>query len=44
VIAGGLWLTQHNGTIDQMFGLIALGMASYGVLTALSVWKTNWAR
>ena len=42
--AGGIWLTQHNGTAEQMFMLIAMGMVSYGVLTALSVWKTSWAR
>ena len=44
VIAGGVWLTQNNGSAAQMFGLIALGMVSYGVLTAIAVWKTNWAR
>lgn len=44
ISVGGLWLTQNNGSVEQMFGLIALGMTSYGVLTALSVWKTNWAR
>jgi Na+-driven multidrug efflux pump len=42
VIAGGVWLTQNNGSIDQMFALIALGMVSFGVLTALAVWKTKW--
>jgi putative MATE family efflux protein len=42
IIVGGLWLTQNNGSVEQMFGLIALGMTSYGVLTALSVWKTKW--
>jgi putative MATE family efflux protein len=44
VIVGGIWLTQNNGSVAQMFGLIALGMVSYGVLTAIAVWKTNWAR
>jgi hypothetical protein len=44
VIAGGIWLTQHNGSVAQMFGLIALGMVSYGVFTAIAVWKTDWAR
>jgi hypothetical protein len=44
VIVGGIWLTQNNGSATQMFGLIALGMVSYGVLTAIAVWKTNWAR
>ena len=44
IIVGGLWLTQNNGSVEQMFGLIALGMTSYGVLTALSVWKTKWGQ
>ena len=42
VAVGGVWLTQHNGNTSQMFGLIALGMVSYGLLTALSVMKTKW--
>ena len=44
VTSGGVWLSHHNGTADQMFMVIAAGMISYGVLTALTVWKTNWAR
>lgn len=44
VALGGVWLSQNNGTADQMFMVIAAGMVSYGVLTALTVWKTNWAR
>jgi hypothetical protein len=44
VAAGGVWLSHNNGTADQMFMVIAAGMVSYGVLTALTVWKTNWAR
>ena len=44
VASGGVWLSHHNGTADQMFMVIAAGMISYGVLTALTVWKTNWAR
>jgi Na+-driven multidrug efflux pump len=44
VASGGVWLSHHNGTADHMFMVIAAGMISYGVLTALTVWKTNWAR
>ena len=44
VAAGGIWLTQHEGSAEQMFMLIAMGMVSYGLLTSLGVWKTNWAR
>lgn len=44
VAAGGVWLAQNKGTADQMFMVIATGMVCYGLLTALAVWKTNWAR
>lgn len=44
VSAGGVWLSQNNGSAEQMFMVIAIGMVCYGVLTALAVWKTNWAR
>ena len=44
VAAGGVWLSQNNGTVEQMFIVIATGMVCYGVLTALAVWRTNWAR
>ncbi len=44
VATGGIWLSQNNGSADQMFMVIATGMVCYGVLTALAVWKTNWAR
>jgi putative MATE family efflux protein len=44
VSAGGVWLSQNNGTAAQMFMVIAIGMVCYGVLTAITVWKTNWAR
>jgi hypothetical protein len=44
VATGGMWLSNNNGSSDQMFMVIAAGMVCYGVLTALAVWKTNWAR
>ena len=44
VSVGGVWLSQNNGTAAQMFLVIATGMVCYGVLTALAVWKTNWAK
>jgi hypothetical protein len=44
VATGGMWLSNNNGSSDQMFMVIAAGMICYGVLTALAVWKTNWAR
>ena len=44
VAAGGIWLTQNNGSAVEMFALIAAGMVSFGVLTALAVYKVSWAR
>jgi len=43
VAVGGIWLTQNNGTTDQMFSLIAWGMVCYGVGTALAVYKVRWS-
>lgn len=43
VAFGGIWLTQNNGTTDQMFSLIAWGMVCYGVGTALAVYKVRWS-
>ncbi len=42
VASGGWWLIHKQGTPQQMFALIALGMVTYGVATALSVHKTRW--
>ncbi len=44
VAAGGIWLTQNQGSAAEMFTLIAAGMVGYGLLTALSVYKVSWAR
>jgi hypothetical protein len=44
VAVGGYWLIQNNGSIEQLFMLIAAGMVSFGLLTAVSVWKVSWAR
>ena len=44
VTSGGIWLTQHQGTAFQMYGLIAFGMVSYGLATAWAVYKVSWAR
>lgn len=43
VAVGGIWLTQNNGSTDQMFSLIAWGMVCYGVGTALAVYKVKWS-
>ena len=44
VAVGGYWLIQNNGSIEQMFMLIAAGMVSFGLLTAVAVWKVSWVR
>jgi hypothetical protein len=44
VAAGGIWITQSNGSAVEMFSLIAAGMVSFGLLTALAVYKVSWAR
>jgi hypothetical protein len=44
VAAGGIWITQNNGSAVDMFALIAAGMVGYGLLTALAVYKVSWAR
>ena len=44
VAAGGIGLTQNQGSAAEMFTLIAAGMVSYGLLTALAVYKVSWAR
>jgi hypothetical protein len=43
VAVGGIWLTQNNGSTDQMFSLIAWGMVCYGLGTALAVYKVKWS-
>jgi Na+-driven multidrug efflux pump len=44
VAIGGYWLVENNGSIEHLFMLIAAGMVSFGLLTAVSVWKVSWAR
>lgn len=44
VAAGGIGLTQNQGSAAEMFTLIAAGMVGYGLLTALAVYKVSWAR
>ena len=44
VAAGGIWITQNNGSAVDMFALIAAGMVGYGWHTAISIYKVSWAR
>ena len=42
VAAVGTWLAQHDGSATAYFMLVAVGMAAYGVATALAVKLTPW--
>jgi putative MATE family efflux protein len=45
LVAGvGYWLTQHQGTAEHFYGLVAVAMVLYGVVTALAVKVTPWDR
>jgi putative MATE family efflux protein len=45
LVAGvGYWLTQHQGTAEHFYGLVAVAMVLYGVVTALAVKVTPWGR
>ncbi len=42
VAGAGYWLSQHQGTADQFYQLVAVAMVSYGVVTAAAVKFTPW--
>jgi Na+-driven multidrug efflux pump len=51
VAAGGYWLTTAGvgrsadggaGDVSSIFAVIAVGMAIYGLATALAVWGSRW--
>jgi putative MATE family efflux protein len=45
MVAGvGYWLTQHQGTAEHFYGLVAVAMVLYGVVTAVAVKVTPWGR
>ena len=45
LVAGvGYWLTQHQGTTEHFYGLVAVAMVLYGVVTAAAVKVTPWGR
>lgn len=45
LVAGvGYWLTQHQGTAEHFYGLVAVAMVLYGVVTAVAVKVTPWGR
>ncbi len=45
VVAGaGYWLSQHQGTADHFYSLVAVAMVLYGVVTAAMVKFTPWGK
>ena len=45
LVAGvGYWLTQHHGTAEHFYGLVAVAMVLYGVVTAVAVKVTPWGQ
>jgi hypothetical protein len=44
LVAGvGWWLAQNQGTAGHFYGLVAVTMLLYGVVTAAAVGFTPWA-
>ena len=44
VAVGGWWLAAANAPAEQMFALVGLAMAVYGLATGLAVYVTPWGR
>lgn len=42
VAGAGYWLSQHQGTADRFYALVAVAMVLYGVVTAVAVKITPW--
>ncbi len=42
VAGAGYWLSQHQGTADHFYALVALAMVLYGLATAAAVKLTPW--
>jgi len=42
VLVGGLWLVSTNAPTWQLFALVGVAMAVYGVATAFSLWIADW--
>jgi Na+-driven multidrug efflux pump len=43
VAVAGYWLSQHQGTAEHFYGLVALTMVLYGLITAAAVKITPWS-
>ena len=44
VAGAGYWLTQHQGTAEHFYGLVAVAMVLYGVVTAVAIKVTPWGQ
>ena len=44
VAGAGYWLSQHQGTADNFYQLVAAAMVLYGLVTAAFVKFTPWGR
>src|SRR5690606_39456787 len=42
VVAGCYWLASSSGTSEHLFGLVALSMIVYGLMTFVAVKLTRW--
>jgi putative MATE family efflux protein len=42
VACAGYWLSHHQGTADHFYGLVALAMVLYGLVTVAAVKLTPW--
>jgi Na+-driven multidrug efflux pump len=42
VLIGGVWLVSMNAQAWQLFALVGIAMAVYGVATAFSLWVAVW--
>lgn len=43
IVAGGWWLGQAGAPVTDIFKLVGLALAAYGVAAFLAVWLVSWA-
>lgn len=44
IASGGYWLVTSGGSIESLFGLVALAMIVYGLTMAFALWITPWSK
>lgn len=44
VIAGGWWVAVSGNSVNELFAVLGIGMAVYGIATALAVYLTPWGK